>query len=289
MATFNPGDRVYLIDGRECELVSAVDDRFAVRMVYDDDGEENLGDVVLVRAVYATAPREKLDAEVARLKTELAGIVERLGAARAEEAEIKKGAAERAALLAQHRATARIADFIAGKITHFVVMEYGGPVVMDVASAINIPEEDGFGRPRTWRGQTKLLTLYGAAGRDSYHHQLRDGRGLAWNLSRYSDGSGGSTEVIPCMSEEEARGIAAERIAALFADASDNGRRAWSGAVKAAEKLGLEVPVAVREHLHAEALKAAREWAAKAEASAAEARAELAALTREVTNQPTGE
>lgn len=252
MATFNPGERVYLLDGSECEFVAYVGDKVAVRKVYlIDDGEagehEEIGDGVLVPEVFASPPTEKRHAEVARLESALAELRGKIYAARREEAELAAAAKQRAAVLAEHNAVARVVDFIQGKITHFAVRSYGDVAVVTRDEALRYVEQDRWGG--RWDGRTlKLLTLYG---NDDYNH--RNGRGLSWRLSHYRDGSGGSVEVMPCQSREEAIEVARGWLDEAFAKFDGKVTYGADALIKSADALGIPVPAAYRA--------AVRKWA----------------------------
>lgn len=278
--TFNPGDRAYTFDGDECEFVATAGDGFVVRKVYTvDEGNgnerEELSAPEVLREVFATPPVARRHQEVTKLEEMLRDLRNKIAAAHREAAELAAAAKQRDAVLAEHRAVARVVDFIQGKITHFVVFEWNGCKVVDTATAVNCMEH---GR---WTGETKLLTLFG-------HHA--DGGwgpaksyGLEWRLDRWPDGSGGSTtRVIPCMSLEEAMGEARRHFDALFTEeSSEDKRRFWPDGAKNATALGIEVPAHVVEHNKARAIATARESLAGYEAKASEIRAQLAALTGE--------
>lgn len=243
--TFNEGDRVYLIDGTECEFVAYVGEKLAVHKVYttDDDGEETperLGDVILVREAFASPPTEKRHAEVARLESALSELRAKIADARREETELAAAAKQRDAALAEHRAVARVVDFIAGKITHFAIRDYSDVSVVTRDEAIRYVEQDRWGG--RWDGRTlKLLTLYG---HDIHDH--RNGRGLSWRINRYSDGSGGSFEVMPCQSREEALEVARGWLDEDFAKFDGKVTYGAGALIKSADALGIPVPAAYR-------------------------------------------
>jgi len=78
----------------------------------------------------------------------------------------------------------------------------------------------------------KLLSLFGSSGGD-----------LTWQINRYRDGSGGWTEMTPCLSYEEAINVARQLFAEhendVLADGSHHKpSRSW---VDAAAALGLQL------------------------------------------------
>lgn len=277
--TFNQGDRVYLLDGAECQFVAHVGDKIVVRKVYSIDDEEteeereDLGEEVLVREVFASPPTPKRHADVIKLEQALADLHTKLFEARREERELAQKQKERAALLEEHKAVARIVDFIQGKITHFATRSYGEVRVLTRDEALRYVENDMGGRSHPWDGHTlKLLTLYGHDYRDH-----RRGRGLSWRLHQYSDG-GGSMEVMPCQSREEAIELARGWLAEVFA--KPLGYRP-EVSIANAEALGLPVPEAFREAVRALRIAEATSAVATHEAQLTASRAKLAALTGE--------
>lgn len=272
--TFNPGDRVYTVDGAECSFVATVDGGFVMRRVYviDDEegGVEELGDVEVVDRVFAVAPTAKRSEDVARLEKQVHELCAEVGRLQVERSSLARAQAEHASALEEHKAVARVVDFIRGKITHFAARSYGEVEVLTRDEAIRYAEKDLGGRSRAWDGRSlKLLTLYG---NDAWEH--RQGRGLSWRLSHYSDGSGGSVEVMPCQSREEALEVAREWLAEIFTKEIGYHSRP---AVKSADALGIPVPEAYREKLRESELHAMELNVAHHEAALAEARAKLAA------------
>jgi len=84
----------------------------------------------------------------------------------------------------------RLFDFLAGDITHFVISQYGAPKIVTWDS------DDMYQIDTYWRKDVqaiKLVSLYGTSKGD-----------LQFRLGRYSDGSGGSQEIIPFRSYEDA-------------------------------------------------------------------------------------
>jgi len=115
-------------------------------------------------------------------------------------------------------------DFIDGKITHYVeVCSWSPPRLLEFKDAM-VSDEN------RWNKKLKLLVLYGASNGD-----------LEWNISQYSDGSGGRRQVLPCCSLEEAMVKMTEAFAVRF---SETPRR---DVLAAADKSGIPVPAEYRE------------------------------------------
>jgi len=86
----------------------------------------------------------------------------------------------------------RLHDFVAGNITHFFVDDFLQPQIATWEDDLLFQMESGMGRRKI--EDLKLLSLVG-----------RSKGNLAFNIGRYSDGSGGlGTEIIPCRSYDEA-------------------------------------------------------------------------------------
>jgi hypothetical protein len=77
----------------------------------------------------------------------------------------------------------RLSRFISGDFTHYVESNYGSITILPIGEATC--NYDGT--------ELKLLTLWGSSKGN-----------LNWKLGNYSDGSGGSSEVVPYVSYEEA-------------------------------------------------------------------------------------
>jgi hypothetical protein len=74
--------------------------------------------------------------------------------------------------------------FVQKKITHYVELHYGTLSIVEFGKA----------KCEGARDELKLLTLFGTSKGN-----------LQWKLNQYSDGSGSSYEVVPCLSYEDAR------------------------------------------------------------------------------------
>lgn len=113
-------------------------------------------------------------------------------------------------------------DFIAGRISHVVVSDWGKVEIMTLEDALALNDRwdhDGF----------RLLSLYGKGVKD-----------FEWRINKYSDGSGsGGQTVLPAKSFDHAREIVAEVITEKLA--ADNPRfcESW---IQTREELNLAVP-----------------------------------------------
>lgn len=207
-ATFTRGDTVYTVDGNECEYVAAGHSGHIVLPLYGGGPEDGpyYGVPMTFAEVFAEPPKPRLAAEIAEARTELERLQQQVAEREAQLRELQRGDRERLARLKEHRQLARIDDWMAGKITHFVVWEhYGRRVkVKTWDEAMNTGER--------WRDQIPLLVLNGTLEWvDSYARM-----GIDWCIT--SQGSSNTIRVIPCGSVYEARERAVEAIEKLTSD-----------------------------------------------------------------------
>lgn len=270
MSTFEPGATVFTEDGARAEYLGAVDGVHAIRLVRIDEEEcEFLGNPRVVHRVFRKPPRQALDAEIVRLDGEIQRRRDELSALQTEIGEATKGRRDTLARLKEHVALKHIDDFVAGRLTHFVVLDHSGIAVKPAAEALTTKEEDRYNK------KLRLLTLYGATGGE-----------LQWRLHQYSDGSGinNYSEVYPFPSEAEAIDWARGMLDHLFAEAmAGNGdwRNRLADLAASARKIGMTLPPEVAERVRAGRIGAhervvderRKQWA-DAEAALAKARGE---------------
>lgn len=79
-------------------------------------------------------------------------------------------------------------SFLSGEITHVAVLSYS---TYEIVSFMDMIKTD---KDERYDGGLKLLTLFG-----------RNDGSFGWRVNRYSDGSGGDKEILPCVSYEDAR------------------------------------------------------------------------------------
>ena len=186
--------------------------------------EEIEGELQIIRTkLFDKPPRGKRIAEIAELNAKISAAHAELATLTKDIREAEAAGKERLAKLAQHEQLKRLEDFMDGKITHYVIADYGPPNIVALAEA-NVEQFDK---------HLRLLCLFGTPGRT-----------LEWKLNRYSDGSGCYYYVFPCCGIEEAK----EKLGRIFSDHfagksvdSDkvSPRRDW---IDAAEKAGITVP-----------------------------------------------
>jgi hypothetical protein len=265
-ATFSNGATVYDRHGRSGRYVAAVAAGHVVEQLYrhdedDEDSEPYAGPVQTWPEVFAKPPTEEVHAEVRALEQRAADLRKQIDGMREERRALDADHKARAERIKRHAQLQTLDDFIAGRITHFVVIDGYGAKVQDAAAAL---ESDENGR---WSKALRLLSLYGGTNGD-----------LMWKLNRYSDGSGGSSEVIPCLSFDEAMAAARQRVSAdmeaLRPLAAD---RPWqlTSTLKNAADLGMEVPADLAAIVAAYQLKSARETLEKAREAFTKAQAHV--------------
>lgn len=272
---FNKGDIVYGIHGEKAEYIIAHDGGHIVAPIYereDDFGHamEESDTPVLWSKVFAIPPTEVLESKIGELELELSEKRSELSLVRKQINEANAERQKSLALIKQNATLARIEEYLEGKFQFFVTVPgYGKPFITPAQEALQnggTESENRYSRP-----PMKLLTLFGDSKGD-----------LSWRISRYSDGSGGADEVIPCHNMEEA----IEVIRKLYADGVEAWRKQekkhygraidWSSL----DASWIDVPDDVRQYL--EDTKRARllDQRAKAEKELADAQAKLDGLVR---------
>lgn len=270
-ATFKPGQTVFDRSGHKYEFAEVLSgERALCRQIfvadtYDGGTEEYPADdptIIHLANLAAKPPVAALSAEVAAKRAELEGIKERASEAMRHVAEQELAAAQRLAAIKDYSGLARLEDFIAGRITHFVLTKNHG-----ISAEVKTLEEfltyrNAYGREEG----LKLLSLFGGSNGN-----------LQWRVNHYSDGSGSYTDAEPATSFDEALARATEIVEAEWAAwrAEPVNYRWLANTILAAEKLGLVVPDDVTAARKAEIEKSARAAIEKAEADLAKATALL--------------
>jgi hypothetical protein len=231
------GKLVYTEDGCKAEYLGKVENGHVINVYgesYDHYGEryeEPMG-LQVVSRVFATPPKALFDTRIAELKGEVAALEKRSRELSEETRAAQKERLDLAKKLAHLPALRHLDDFIEKRITHVL---FGG------ADYKILPIDQAFAENGVYsrKGQ-KLLTLYGDVGGN-----------LQWRLNQYSDGSGWTEDVTPCLSLEEAE---ATRMANILADLdiamgdyADGRKYRITVTVKAADLYGVEVSPEQRE------------------------------------------
>jgi hypothetical protein len=227
---FTAGDEVFSLHGQVGSYVARAADGHIVQPIYESDecDEPRYGDPRVWREVYKTPPTEKLHAEVAELESKLNATRTELHQVQEQRRTEDREYAARANERKQCAQLKTLDDFIAGKITHFFVVEgYGERMSIQTFNEFMVSAEDRYER------KLRLLSLFGGSKGD-----------LGWYVDRYSDGSGGSSgRCFPALSYEDAVRLASQWIEARYADVRTKEQKHASLELsKSAERFGLTVP-----------------------------------------------
>lgn len=266
--TFKAGDEVFSIHGEAGLYVARVTAGHLVEPIYDtsDRDEPSYAEPQTWREVFAAPPTQRLHEQVAVAEKELTAAREALAKVQAERRTFDQEERARLARIKQHEQLAALDDYLAGRITHFVVTsEYDAPRIASFEEAIVTTDEDH------GRKNLRLLGLFGDPKRN-----------LRWKIMWYSDGSGGVRhEVFPCTSLEQATARLTDIVNQGWDGIRQSGRfNITTQTVKLARSMGLAVPddiAAAADSIGREAFTKTvanrREAAAKAQRELAEAEA----------------
>lgn len=271
------GKTVFSRRGERASYAGKLGDIHLVRPFYEviqGDGEsyEEEGPLTEWEQVFLLPPVAKLNEEVATLERRVRELQETISAKRRENEAVDREIAGRKGRLAQHEALALLDTFLTKGLSHYVMVKYGEISILPFEETEEERSSYDYSRAKPY----KMLTLFG-----------RPGNGLNWRLFDYSEGSGSSYTVYPCVSLEAARIKAAqlieERLAEWRKDPTKNGY--LHQAVKAAHTLGFLVPDDAQASLRAEEIKSATDQLVAAQATLDKAQANLAAVTAGAPNQ----
>lgn len=253
MSDFKNGDTVFDIHGREATYLALGADGHVVQTKYEhDDYDEPLyGQPEVWRDIYRSPPTVKLHGEVAEIEAKLNAARAELSQIRQQRHQEDREYAARANERKQFAQLKTLDDFIAGKITHFFVVEgYGERMSIQTFDEFMVSKEDRYER------KLRLLSLFGGSKGD-----------LGWYVDRYSDGSGGGNgRCFPALSYEDAVRLASEWIDGRYADLrTKEHKHASLDLSKAAERFGLKIPADIKQwaaqtaaSIHESSLKQAR-------------------------------
>jgi hypothetical protein len=200
MTTFNKGDTVYNEHGEEAEFVTQSMGEYIVRPILEDEyGHTYRSDIETWKQAFRTPPKPKLDAETAAAEKKLTDLRAELNKLREERRAFDSEERSRQDRIKMHEELALLDDYLAGKITHYLSLEWYSRAVEIIPineTVENYPSSDGYG----------LLTLQPTRGWD---------KGIKWSVKQrtrdgYSDSR--TINVIPCRSEEEAAALAVKHL-----------------------------------------------------------------------------
>lgn len=271
MATFSANQNVYLEDGHLCIYVADLGaGQHAVRKVYEIDGEPWVSDKITTAAVFAEPPAAKLDGRIAERQAKLAKVSAAL-ADSARSVQVMEGRAKalEAAARAQ-RPVALLAAWIAGTITHYVLIDYSsGPRLRPAAEAC----PSGLGS-KCWRKPNGFSVEF-----------TRDGYDRVVRFTIQADGCD-KNSVVPCLSAEEAEATLRSEWDIFWARAKN---RQWPYHAKIAAQrsrdAGIRPPDWALEKIATEARASAIGAVEYAKTVLAKAEAALAALDAQEAEQ----
>ncbi len=258
--SFKKGDTVYNIHGQQGAYIASYGGSHLVAPEYESEefGEPHWGAPEEWREIFSKPPTIKLEAKVDELdklitekRAELKRVNEELDqAGRQRQEQLKK--------LKQHQALQRIEDYLDGKFTHFLDVDYGVKLVS---------KEDALKKQDRYDDGMKLLTLFGSVKGD-----------LQWRINRYSDGSGGNKDVYPCKSEEEAIAIVRNLYAKAVEEWRTQEKKHYGRALEWARTVSwnwIDVPQDVRDYMQAALIEARTNAVEKAKQALSDAEAQL--------------
>lgn len=204
-AQIAPGTIVYSRHGHEAEYVMTMPNGMhAVRPGHEEYScDPEVGSQTVYEGlaewpeVFLKPPTEKLHAEVAALQEQIEQLQRRLIEVREKDRQAETEIQARMARLKQHEKLAYLDDFIAGKVTHYVIEQQYGDKKLSITEIGKTESQyaEGCGLARV-----RLLCLFGESKGD-----------ISWNINQYSDGSSTSwTTVHPCTSLQQAQQVAAK-------------------------------------------------------------------------------
>lgn len=262
-----PNTLVYNRAGHKARYLSSTPDGHAVKPAvtfWDDDGEErqDYDGIALWDECFLKPPTEVLHEEVAQLNAEIEAAQTELSTLRQTRRQEGADIDARKARLKQHEALARLDDYTAGRITHYLMAgEYGRDLRVITLAQTKLDD---------YRKGYQMLSL---------NAETSWGGKVEWRLHQYGDGSGSSDAVVPCCSHEDAVKEGVKRFEVLLAKwrAKDTSYPVvGTGHIaRSAKNLGLPVPDDVAASIKAEELKAAQDAVARAEAELEKARTRL--------------
>jgi hypothetical protein len=226
------GTKVYLPNGQEAIYECGVAGAILIREIIETEEGEELSDVVVARKVFLSPPTEKIAMEVRKLvdqteklRAELVKLNSEMAATKTESKTVLAEASKRKGL--EH-----LEDFIAGRISHVMIVEYGSASIAPWGITSGVDDEFD-----THKG-LKLLTLFGKSGGD-----------LTWGLNKYSDGSGPNKEIFLYTSESDAVTGLRDYLSIRWSEWRESKNRLpfhFGTLIESAKNAGIEVPEDVR-------------------------------------------
>lgn len=151
--------------------------------------------------LYPKKPVPVVHKEISEAEEELKRLKEEIRTTRSAMFEFERDEKARQERILRHEKLALLDDWVGGKITHLVHLSKYDPWKI-----VPIADEETDNGSRNSKKKLKLLTLWGDSNGD-----------LQFRIGQYSDGSGSTNyEVIPCSSEDDAKGKIREEAERIF-------------------------------------------------------------------------
>lgn len=278
MEKFTKGQSVYDRSGRKLHFRrdlgdgTAIVSRWLTTEGWEGEIEEYVSDepmIVTAGQLFLSPPTDLLAKEVAELQASASAARDELSSLRQAAVEAQRAHNQMLATIKASEPLQNIEAFIAGKITHFVMINqsYDGRALYGDVSVVTFKQGITFFKDNGRADGMKLLSLCGGSKGD-----------LSWRINHYSDGSGSYKLAVPCLSEEEALAKAAETLDLFWAGFKPNGNDyRIASAIKSADVLGFPVPANIRAHIDAKVLAGLSSNVTKAREALRAAEAALAA------------
>jgi hypothetical protein len=283
--TFEAGQTVYDRSGRVYQYQGMMDNRAIVCRIFDGAGWEGelepypseLAEQMDVASLSDTPPTAQIVELVLRAENELKRIKAEIAEATVEARNAEKQNADRLEKLKRFSALEQLEAFLDGEITHFATTaQYGGKIEVKTFDETMLCKDD-YGR---FNGEVKMLTLFGT--KKSYPEHGNKNGDLLWKVNQYYDGSGSGWHIVqPCLSEDEAKAVAAQWLEDKWAEhraLEDRLKHSyWLKAyIESADKIGLPAPDDIIADFEASKKAAAEAAVQKAKDELAKAMAQTA-------------
>lgn len=220
------GEWKYLKNGQKVNVVNIIDTGYLVQDVYTNDYDEDPelfydDRIYFVEKVYEHTPTKSWDEKIGKLDAQIREKENELLELDRKIRETQTVDLTRLKRYKQYEQLKRLDDYLDGKITHFVVLEYS----FYILTLEEVAKKDD-----NRLNKVRLLSLFG------------DSNGnLEWNLNQCIYGTGNWEAVIPCCSMEEA-------LTELQNYVDKNAKKdGWAGrrCAEAAKRYGLKIDPSV--------------------------------------------
>lgn len=195
MSEINVNSYAWTKDGRKVYVTAITTDgeyvvEGMVAQVYGDDVYEDRGETWVEQKLYTKPPVAVLDEEIAVKRAQVAELEKRRQELTVSATMAEREVKDRLAKLKKYKGLELVEDFIEGRITHVVIVDYQGPKVGKFEDLAAYFDSDGWRRKQEG---FKLISLFGKSKGD-----------MEFRIHDYPDGSGSTNAIYPFTSEEDA-------------------------------------------------------------------------------------